>query len=87
MQCNTRQIAVLICFLSRVDNVCNWYGSYCLRWVEPAYKYSLTRSRLFNSQAVAFCATCRPRAALEPFVLLLALYAPHIAEELWSRLG
>ena len=29
----------------------------------------------------------RPRAALEPFVLLLAPYAPHVAEELWSRLG
>lgn len=25
----------------------------------------------------------RPRAALEPFVLLLSPYAPHIAEELW----
>jgi leucyl-tRNA synthetase len=29
----------------------------------------------------------RPRAVLEPFVLLLAPYAPHLAEELWSRLG
>jgi leucyl-tRNA synthetase len=29
----------------------------------------------------------RPRAALEPFVLLLSPYAPHIAEELWQRLG
>eukprot|EP00878_Enallax_costatus_P022863 GHUV01024296.1.p1 GENE.GHUV01024296.1~~GHUV01024296.1.p1 ORF type:complete len:684 (+),score=223.68 GHUV01024296.1:356-2407(+) len=29
----------------------------------------------------------RPRAALEPFVLLLSPYAPHLAEELWSRLG
>lgn len=29
----------------------------------------------------------RPRAALEPFVLLLAPYAPHLAEELWARLG
>ncbi|MBM3983768.1 MAG: leucine--tRNA ligase [Planctomycetes bacterium] len=29
----------------------------------------------------------RPRAALEPFVLLLAPYAPHIAEELWKALG
>jgi leucyl-tRNA synthetase len=29
----------------------------------------------------------RPRAALEPFVLLLAPYAPHVAEELWARLG
>ncbi|CAM6102504.1 unnamed protein product [Calypogeia fissa] len=29
----------------------------------------------------------RPRAALEPFVLLLSPFAPHIAEELWHRLG
>ena len=29
----------------------------------------------------------RPRAVLEPFVLLLAPYAPHLAEELWNKLG
>lgn len=29
----------------------------------------------------------RPRSVLEPFVLLLAPYAPHIAEELWKALG
>jgi leucyl-tRNA synthetase len=29
----------------------------------------------------------RPRALLEPFVLLLAPFAPHLAEELWSILG
>jgi leucyl-tRNA synthetase len=29
----------------------------------------------------------RPRAVLEPFVLLLAPFAPHLAEELWQRLG
>jgi leucyl-tRNA synthetase len=29
----------------------------------------------------------RPRSALEPFVLLLAPFAPHIAEELWHALG
>jgi leucyl-tRNA synthetase len=29
----------------------------------------------------------RPRAALEPFPLLLAPYAPHLAEELWRMLG
>ncbi|CAL5408305.1 unnamed protein product [Camellia sinensis] len=28
-----------------------------------------------------------PRSAIEPFVLLLSPYAPHMAEELWSRLG
>ena len=29
----------------------------------------------------------RPRAVLEPFALLLAPYAPHLAEELWHKLG
>ncbi len=29
----------------------------------------------------------RPRGVMEPFVLLLAPYAPHIAEELWRALG
>jgi leucyl-tRNA synthetase len=29
----------------------------------------------------------RPRALLEPFLLLLAPFAPHVAEELWQRLG
>lgn len=29
----------------------------------------------------------RPRSALDPFVLLLAPYAPHLAEELWNKLG
>lgn len=28
-----------------------------------------------------------PRALLEPLVLMLAPYAPHLAEELWARLG
>jgi leucyl-tRNA synthetase len=29
----------------------------------------------------------RPKACLEPFVLMLSPYAPHIAEELWRLLG
>jgi leucyl-tRNA synthetase len=29
----------------------------------------------------------RPRALLEPFVLVLSPFAPHLAEELWHRLG
>jgi leucyl-tRNA synthetase len=29
----------------------------------------------------------RPRQLLEPFVLVVAPFAPHIAEELWHRLG
>jgi leucyl-tRNA synthetase len=31
--------------------------------------------------------SARPRACLEPFVLLLSPYAPHLAEELWQALG
>jgi leucyl-tRNA synthetase len=30
---------------------------------------------------------CRPKGAMEQFVLLLAPFAPHIAEELWQLLG
>ncbi len=29
----------------------------------------------------------RPRAILEPFILALSPFAPHVAEELWSKLG
>jgi leucyl-tRNA synthetase len=29
----------------------------------------------------------RPRSVIEPFMLILAPFAPHIAEELWQRLG
>src|SRR5262249_21491669 len=29
----------------------------------------------------------RPRSVIEPFVLLLAPFAPHLAEELWQALG
>jgi leucyl-tRNA synthetase len=32
-------------------------------------------------------AQARPRAVLEPFVLLLSPFAPHLAEELWGLLG
>ena len=31
--------------------------------------------------------TKRPREVIEPFVLLVAPFAPHVAEELWQRLG
>ncbi|MFN9998359.1 MAG: class I tRNA ligase family protein, partial [bacterium] len=30
---------------------------------------------------------CHKKAILEPFLILLTPYAPHISEELWSRLG
>jgi len=38
---------------------------------------------------VNFCTPLerRPRAILEPFVTILAPFAPHLAEELWEILG
>ena len=49
----------------------------------------------FNTSIPAFmicqnelqAAGCHKRAVLEPLVILLAPFAPHIAEELWHRLG
>lgn len=32
-------------------------------------------------------AECGTRNAIEPLLVLLAPYAPHLAEELWARLG
>ncbi|MDH3583625.1 MAG: class I tRNA ligase family protein, partial [Phycisphaerae bacterium] len=39
----------------------------------------------FNNQLVSRDRV--PRALAEPFVVMLAPFAPHLAEELWSRLG
>jgi leucyl-tRNA synthetase len=44
-------------------------------------------TELTNHLTAAFADGATPRAAVEPLVLLLAPIAPHIAEELWSRLG
>jgi leucyl-tRNA synthetase len=44
-------------------------------------------TELTNHLTQAFAASAVPRAVAEPLVLLLAPLAPHVAEELWSRLG
>ncbi|OAI57339.1 leucine--tRNA ligase, partial [Planctomyces sp. SCGC AG-212-M04] len=44
-------------------------------------------SRMMEFTNAFTTAEARPRSAMEPFVLLLAPFAPHIAEELWSILG
>lgn len=40
-----------------------------------------------NHLTKVYGSTGAPRAAVEPLVLMLGPVAPHIAEELWSRLG
>ena len=47
----------------------------------------------FNTSVAAFMiclnelGECKKRAVLEPLTILIAPFAPHIAEELWHRLG
>ena len=50
---------------------------------------SFTTAIARRMEFVNFCTPLerRPRAILEPFVALLAPFAPHIAEELWEILG
>ena len=55
-----------------------------------ALRFNLAIARLTeltNHLTQTFPAGAVPRAAVEPLVLMLAPLAPHIAEELWSRLG
>jgi leucyl-tRNA synthetase len=44
-------------------------------------------TELTNHLTQAFADSRVPRAVAEPLVLMLAPLAPHVAEELWSRLG
>jgi leucyl-tRNA synthetase len=50
-----------------------------------AFNTAIAQMMIFVNEVTAQDA--RPRAVLEPFVLVLAPYAPHLAEELWARLG
>lgn len=46
-----------------------------------------TRYDLYIFLGIYFQWDKHPRSVVEAFVLLLSPYAPHMAEELWSRLG
>jgi len=50
-----------------------------------AFNTAISQMMIFVNEVTA--QATRPRALLEPFVLLLAPYAPHLAEELWEKLG
>ncbi len=53
----------------------------------PALSFNTAIARMM--EFVNFCTPLerRPRAILEPFVTILAPFAPHLAEELWEVLG
>ena len=50
-----------------------------------AFNTAISQMMIFVNEVTA--QERRPRKLLEPFVLALAPYAPHLAEELWEKLG
>lgn len=49
------------------------------------FNTAISQMMIYSNELAKFEAI--PRAAWEPFVLLLAPYAPHLGEELWEKLG
>ncbi len=49
------------------------------------FNTAIAQMMIFINEATK--AQQRPRKLLEPFVLILAPFAPHLAEELWEKLG
>ena len=52
-----------------------------------ALRLNTAIARLMEMANALTVATVRPRDVVETFVLLLAPFAPHLAEELWGKLG
>ncbi len=50
-------------------------------------KFNTAVSRMMEFVNEVTAQESRPRQLLEPFVLVLAPYAPHLAEEFWEKLG
>jgi len=50
-----------------------------------AFNTAISQMMIFVNHLVRL--DVRPRSVVEPFVLALSPFAPHIAEELWQRLG
>jgi leucyl-tRNA synthetase len=52
-----------------------------------AMRFNTAIARLMELANALTAADVRPREVVETFVLLLSPFAPHIAEELWNKLG
>ena len=52
-----------------------------------ALRFNTAISQLMIFMNEAYKLEQKPRALMEPYILLLAPFAPHLAEELWHKLG
>jgi leucyl-tRNA synthetase len=52
-----------------------------------AFKFNTAIGQIFEFVNALTPMAERPRAVIEPFILVVAPFAPHLAEELWQRLG
>jgi len=52
-----------------------------------AFKFNTAIGRIFEFVNALTPMPKRPREVVEPFILVIAPFAPHLAEELWQRLG
>jgi leucyl-tRNA synthetase len=52
-----------------------------------ALRFNTAISKIMEMANALTAAAARPREIVETFVLLLSPFAPHLAEELWSKLG
>jgi leucyl-tRNA synthetase len=52
-----------------------------------ALRFNTAIAKLIELTNLVTKAGTHPRAVVEPLVLMLAPFAPHLAEELWARLG
>ncbi|MCP4590553.1 MAG: leucine--tRNA ligase [bacterium] len=52
-----------------------------------AFKFNTAIAAMFDFVNALTPMKQRPRSVIEPFVLLIAPFAPHLAEELWQQLG
>ncbi len=50
-------------------------------------KFNTAIAAVFDFVNAMTALPVRPRAVLEPFLLVISPFAPHLAEELWQRLG
>jgi leucyl-tRNA synthetase len=51
------------------------------------FKFNTAIGQIFEFVNALTPMSKRPREVLDPFVLIVSPFAPHLAEELWSRLG